>query len=115
MDPLSILFYVVMAMLALAVAYFLLSFVRILLLEVLKLIVMAFPLVLSAGPAFYFWTQGKNSWAIGALVVGVILTLVLYPKKERIEVEGTTGFVRRWKPTPRGKLISKLDKQLSKS
>ena len=114
MEPLSLLFYVIMAILGLAVLYFLLSFFYILLLNIIKLLVLFFPLLLAVPIAAYLYLMDMTAYGVLALLAAFVLALAIYPKKKKFQLKPSDPASYTWPGTLRGRLLNRIDKAIAK-
>ena len=114
MDPLSIVFYGIMIVIGLVVLYFLASFIYLICLNVLKASVLFYPLLIAVPIAFLLWSKGQAYIGIPLLIVGFVLSLVIYPKKKKVDLGEFRNMAMRWPDTPRGKILTRIDKAIAK-
>jgi hypothetical protein len=104
-----------MAALGLVVLWFLLSFLRMVLLQLIKLAVCFLPLVLGAPFAAWFWLERKPYYAGGVLLVTFVVSIIWYPRKKKGKVSEVGVAYSKWPDTFRGRLLDRIDKRIAKS
>ena len=114
MDPLSILFYVIMLVFGAVILYFIVSLFYTIFLNLFKFVVLFFYFLLGLGIAAWLWSIEKTYIAIPVAIAGFVLSLVTYPKRKKIELTDLKNVSYIWPDSSRGRLLNKIDRQISK-
>ena len=115
MEPMTFFFYIIMAILGIAVLYFVGSFIYVLILNFLKIVILFYHVFIILPIAGFLSMKDLPYIGLPILLAAVILSIVMYPKKRVVEIPESNRTVTKWPKTPRGRLLNKIDGALAKS
>ena len=114
MDALSLLFFVLMALLSLVIFYFAISFFYLIVLNLAKAAVLFWPMGLGLPVAIFLELSGMRHVGLLLVFIGLVISVIWYPKKVKVSMPGIEVAALHWPNTVRGRILNRIDKAIAR-